>query len=98
MSETGIEIAQDKSAIREGSAHLLITKVWGSVDLTHRGSLAKQGIVAVPDGRLILSFPVDGENMSMDELKGLLQGLVDSFSGSYSALVGFLEPKEEDDF
>jgi hypothetical protein len=57
----GVEVVPDRDAIRDGNAHLLVTKVWGMVDLSHRGSLAKQGLVAVPDGRLVLSFPVDGE-------------------------------------
>lgn len=92
--QVGIEVMEDKPAIRDGKAHFLLTKVWTSVDLAHRGSLAKQGHVAVPDGRLTLEFPVEGENMTLVELRRLMQGLVDSFGGSYAALVDFLEPKD----
>jgi hypothetical protein len=90
----GVEVVPDRDAIRGGNAHLAITKVWGMVDLSHRGSLAKQGLVAVSDGRLVLSFPVEGDSMSMAELRDLMQGLMDSFSGSWSALVEFLEPSD----
>jgi hypothetical protein len=90
----GVEMVPDRDAIRDGNAHLAITKVWGMVDLSHRGSLAKQGLVAVPDGRLVLAFPVNDETMSMTDLKKLMQGLMDSFGGSWSALVEFLEPSD----
>jgi hypothetical protein len=90
----GVEVVPDRDAIRDGNAHLLVTKVWGMADLVRKGSVAKQGVVAVPDGRLVLSFPVKGETMSMAELKKLMQGLMDSFGGSWSALVEFLEPSD----
>jgi hypothetical protein len=90
----GVEVVPDRDAIRGGNAHLLVTKVWGMVDLVRKGSVAKSGLVAVPDGRLVLSFPVGDDTMSMAELRDLMRGLMDSFGGSWSALVEFLEPSD----
>lgn len=77
------------SAIRDGEAHFVLTKIWASVDLAHRGSLAKQGLVAIPDGSLSFSFPCGSDELSLGELKGLIEGILSLFSGSYSVFVHF---------
>lgn len=83
------------SAIRGGEAHFLITKMWGGVDFAHRGSMARQGFTAAPDGALVFSIPCNADKLTMGDLKELMEKAMNVFSGSYEV---FLHFGEEEDF
>lgn len=92
----GIELLLDKDAIWGGHAHLWIHKLWTMGDWSHKGSLAKAGVSLIAAGKLPVEFPVENECMTLDELKGLIKGVMDSFSGSWDSFVSFVDTEKKD--
>lgn len=82
-----IELTPDREAIRGGKAHFLLTKVWGGVDFSHRGSLGKQGFTMIPDGKFRVVFPFEGEEFDLEDLRNVFKGMMESFEGSWDVFV-----------
>ena len=96
--ESGVEIIIEKEAIRDGKAHFLLTKLWGSVDFGFRNSLARQGLTMVPDGNLRISVPVETNYLTFEELSSIITSTLETFSNSYQVLVRAHKIEEKGDF
>ena len=91
--EVGVEIG--RPAIRDGFAVLNITKVWGTLDLKHRGQAFGGGMTWIPDGKLPVGIPVSDEIINTDQLKVLFEDLIKTLMPSIKVFVSFVDGDEK---
>jgi len=89
-----------KSALRDGHAIITITKIYGNVNLKHRGQEMMGGMNWAPDGNLPVGLTVDGEiinnALNKEQLVVLFQDLMQTLMPSIKVLVNAVDEKESD--
>jgi len=99
MAITGVEKSVElevKPAIKDGFAMLSVTKIWGSVELQHRGNKLQGGMTWVPEGQLSLSIPTGKEVLEPDTAAELFVDLIDTLLPSIKVFINRVEEKDED--
>lgn len=91
--QAGIEL--DKPAIRDGFAVLNITKVWGSLDLKHRGQAFGGGMTWIPDGKLPVGIPVSDDIINPEQLAVLFKDLIQTLMPSIKVFVSYVDGEED---
>lgn len=91
----GVEVS--KPSIKDGVATLYIQKIWGSVELLHRGNKLFGGMTWLPDGELPVGFPVGDETvLTPDQAADLFSSLVGSLLPSVKLLVEQTDEQRDD--
>jgi len=90
-----------KSCLRDGHAIITITKIYGNVNLKHRGHEMMGGMNWVPDGNLPVGLTVDGEiindALNKEQLVVLFQDLMGTLMPSIKVLVNAVDGKANEE-
>jgi len=91
-----------KSALTDkGHAIINITKIYGNVNLKHRGHEMMGGMNWVPDGNLPVGLTVDGEiindALNKEQVVVLFQDLMGTLMPSIKVLVNAVDEKPKED-
>jgi len=76
-----------ESSISDGLVELNITKIWGSLDLLHRGSKMTGGMTWEPAGRLPVKVKVNSEVLTPEEVSELFVDLIDTLMPSIKVFI-----------
>lgn len=98
-SQQELEIEVVPRAIGDGYVTILITKIYGNVNLKHRGQEMMGGMNWVPDGDLPVGLIVDGEiinnALNKEQLVMLFQDLMQTLMPAIKVLVSAADEKDE---
>lgn len=94
-AEQEVKIEIDNLAIRDGFAVLNVAKVWGTLDLKHRGQAFGGGMTWVPDGKLPVGIPVSDKIINAEQLRVLFQDLMDTLMPSIKVFVKYVDGEED---
>lgn len=99
MSTTSVEkavvVEVSVPAIREGYAILNIMKVWGSLEVHHRGNTLQGGMTWEPDGKLPVGIAVSDEIINPQQVAVLFSDLIGTLMPSIRVLVNAVDGDEE---
>ena len=90
MSTSGAEkavVVEVVPAIRDGYAVLNITKIWGSLEASHRGDKLMGGMTWVPDGQLPVGIPVNDDIINPKQAVDLFSSLLETLMPAVTVLV-----------
>lgn len=87
--EVTVEIK--KSAVRNDAVILNVVKIWGMLEIHHRGNRLSGGMTWVPDGALPVTFPTAGNELTKEECTALFKDAVQSLMPSIKLFVNYTD-------
>jgi hypothetical protein len=92
-----LEIVVDKPSIIDGQCELLVTKIYGNLEASHRGQKIFGGMSWVPAGRLSVTFPVNGESsLTPEGVSELFSDVMGTLMPSVKVLVSYVDEQDSD--
>lgn len=88
---------ETQSAIRGGEMIFNISKVWGGLEIRHRGDVVTGGMTWVPDGQLPLRIPCKPE-ITIEDAKSIFSDLLSTLMPSVKVFVKYVDGKTDEDF
>ena len=92
--EVGVEI--EKSAIRNDAVVLNVVKIWGMLEIHHRGDMLSGGMTWVPDGTLPVTIPTTGTELTKEECTTLFKDAIGTLMPSIRFFVDYVDDKDGD--
>jgi len=92
--EIGLSVVK---AIEKGSVRLRIMKIWGSLDVRHRGSNLGCGMTWVPEGNLPISIPTSAYDcLTAEECTELFQDLLQTLMPAVKVFIRVIDEQDDD--
>lgn len=86
-------------ALTEQGVTLKVMKIWGSLDIRHRGQVLGGGMTWQPKGELSILLPIKEQidnNLTVDGLKEMFADLVGSLLPSVRVFCEFIDEGKDD--
>lgn len=94
--EEEVRVEIEKSAVRNDVVVLNVVKVWGMLEVHHKGNMLSGGMTWVPDGTLPVTIPTTGNELTKEECTTLFKDVIGVLMPSVKFFVNYIDDKDSD--